>query len=38
LGEQGRARGHLKRAIAMDETLMESAKVDSDLAGIVVEG
>ncbi len=38
LGEQGRARGHLKRAIAMDETLMESAKVDSDLAGIGVEG
>ncbi|MGD9420184.1 MAG: TPR end-of-group domain-containing protein [Verrucomicrobiota bacterium JB025] len=34
LGEQGRARRHLKQAIAMDETLAEDARSDRDLVGI----
>jgi hypothetical protein len=34
LGEGPRARSHLKQAIDMDETFLESAKDDRDLAGI----
>ena len=34
LGEGTRARSHLKQAIEMDETFLESAREDRDLAGI----
>ena len=34
LGEAGRARSHLRRAIKMDRSLLESAREDRDLAGI----
>jgi predicted Zn-dependent protease len=34
LGEAGRARSHLKQAITMDESLLEAARGDRDLAGI----
>jgi len=34
LGEQERARTHLSRAIAMDESYREAAMTDRDLAGI----
>jgi hypothetical protein len=34
LGQAGRARSHLRRAIVMDESLIESARADRDLAGI----
>jgi predicted Zn-dependent protease len=34
LGEQERARTHLSRAIAMDESFREAAMTDRDLAGI----
>ncbi len=34
LGEGPRARSHLKQAIDLDETFLESAKDDRDLAGI----
>jgi predicted Zn-dependent protease len=34
LGEATRARTHLKQAVEMDETLVESARLDRDLAGI----
>lgn len=34
LGEGPRARSHLKQAIAMDESFIESARNDRDLAGI----
>ena len=34
LGEGPRARSHLKQAIAMDESFLESAREDRDLAGM----
>ncbi len=34
LGDADRARSHLREAIAMDHTLLDSARNDSDLAGI----
>lgn len=34
LGEAKRARSHLKQAIAMDKSYLESAREDRDLAGI----
>jgi hypothetical protein len=34
LGEGPRARSHLKQAIAMDESFLESAREDRDLVGI----
>lgn len=34
LGEAKRARSHLKRAITMDESFIEAARRDRDLAGI----
>jgi len=34
LGQAGRARSHLRRAIIMDESLLESVRDDRDLAGI----
>lgn len=34
LGEADRARSHLKQAIAMDDSYLESAREDRDLAGI----
>ena len=34
LGEGDRARDHLKQAIAMDESFLESAKQDRDLVGM----
>lgn len=34
LGDADRARSHLRKAIAMDHTLLDSARKDSDLAGI----
>lgn len=34
LGEGPRARSHLKQAIALDQTFLESARTDKDLAGI----
>lgn len=34
LGEASRARNHLKQAIAMDESYLEAAREDRDLAGI----
>lgn len=34
LGQADRARSHLKQAIAMDESLIEAAREDRDLAGI----
>ena len=34
LGESKRARSHLKQAIAMDESFLESAREDRDLAGM----
>jgi hypothetical protein len=34
LGEGARARSHLKQAIEMDESFLESAREDRDLAGI----
>ena len=34
LGETDRARSHLKQAIAMDDSYLESAREDRDLAGI----
>ena len=34
LGEANRARSHLKQAIAMDESFLEAARDDRDLAGI----
>ena len=36
LGEANRARSHLKQAIAMDETYLESAREDRDLAGMTL--
>jgi hypothetical protein len=34
LGEGPRARSHLKQAISMDESFLESAREDRDLVGI----
>jgi predicted Zn-dependent protease len=34
LGHASRARSHLRRALAMDASLLESARADRDLAGI----
>jgi hypothetical protein len=34
LGEGNRARSHLKQAVAMDESFLETAREDRDLAGI----
>jgi Flp pilus assembly protein TadD len=34
LGERDRAESHLKRALAMDESLRDSAESDRDLAGL----
>ncbi len=36
LGEGDRARDHLKRAISMDESFLESAREDRDLVGMVL--
>lgn len=37
LGEEKRARSHLRRAIRMDNKLLERARDDSDLRGLEVE-
>lgn len=37
LGESNRARSHLKQAIEMDETYLESAREDRDLVGIELD-
>jgi hypothetical protein len=34
LGEAKRARSHLKQAITMDESFLEAARDDRDLAGM----
>jgi hypothetical protein len=38
LGDGPRARSHLKQAIAMDESFLESAREDRDLVGIDIPG